>query len=311
MDLALLRVLSALLRTQSLSQTSRGLGLPIAVVDQHLVRLRQLTGDKLLESRGSTLQATAGAHDILLAAREAVRAMEQIASGPRPFDPTQSRRHFRLGVPDSIDPGYLPLLLARLRREAPFARLDVLTVTQDHDFVGGLESGDLDGVMGSWSTTPAHLRKAHLYDDPVVCLAGPPALERIGGPLTRTQYLAASHVALAPSVGWQISAIDQQFRQSRMRRRIALTVSRGSLVPGLLAREPLLFTTGSRFAHFWATAFDLTILPCPIPMHALRYQQLWHERSQFSPATRWLRTQCRYAARRWKALDCLIANCTQ
>lgn len=288
----LLRVLDTLLTTRSLPRTARQLGLTRDKLAGHLASLRQLTGDRLVEAAGGRLRVTPHGLAVSACAREAIAAMMQIAAGPLPFEPARSQRIFRVGIADSLDPDCLPRLLGQLRSEAPRVRLDVLTVTEEHDFIGGLEAGLLDGVIGNWPAPPPHLRKAHLYDDPVVCLAGPSMLAGIDGPLTCSAYLDAAHIAVAPYGAWQGSAIEQQLRQRKLNRHVALTVPRCSLVPAVLLREPLLFTTGARFARFWAMALGLTVLPCPIPLDPLRYHQLWHERGQASAATRWLLAQC-------------------
>lgn len=298
MDLKLLRLLDALFSTGSVSDAARTLGLAPATLVRHLARLRALTGARLVVKAGGEFRLAASSHEILPFVREAIAAMEKIASGPPPFDPTLSRRTFRLAVPDSLDPDYLPTLLSRLRHEAPHTQLDVLMLTEDHDFIGGLESGEVDAVIGNWPSTPTHLRKAHLYDDPVVCLTSPSTLRQLGGQLTSAAYLDASHIAISPYGGWQVGPLEHQFRLLKLDRRVAVTVPRCSLVPGILARDPLLFTTGARFARFWAAAFDLTVLPCPVPLGCLRYHQLWHERGQSSAATRWLLSRCEETARR-------------
>ena len=64
-----------------------------------------------------------------------------------------------------------------------------------------------------------------------------------------------------------------------------------NLAPYVLMRSDLVLTTARRFAEHYAAALPLTIVRAPSELAPMRFYQLWHERSQTSPASRWLREQ--------------------
>ncbi|MCP3024556.1 LysR family transcriptional regulator [Cupriavidus basilensis] len=289
MDFAQLRVLQALLSNQSVSLAARELGLTQPAVSNRLRQLRLLTGDALLVRRGSGMQATARGHEVLRAARASLDAMAQITAGPAAFEPLQCRRRFRIALPDSLEPDFLPRLLGALRQRAPLVPVDLVPVSAGCDFIAALDAGTLDLVIGNWLAPPEHLRMAHLTEDEVVCLAGPAALREIDGSLTLARYLAMPHIAVYPYAARQPSMIDAHLARHNLTRQVAVTVPRCALAPDLVARLPLLFSTGRGFANAWASALSLTVLPCPVAFPPMRYYQLWHERTHASPAHSWLR----------------------
>jgi DNA-binding transcriptional LysR family regulator len=50
-----------------------------------------------------------------------------------------------------------------------------------------------------------------------------------------------------------------------------------------------MFTTTRSFARHYAEFLSLRVAPLPAAAPALRYYQLWHERTHRAPASKWLR----------------------
>lgn len=295
-DLHLLRILEALLVTRSVSLAAQKMGLTQPAVSHRLRELRRITGDPLLVRQGGGMQRTECALEILDAARTCLDGMVAIASGVPEFDAMQCDRTFRVAIPDSLEPEFLPRLIASLRHRAPQASLEVRPVTQTWDIQRAFESGDIDLVIGNWPNPPLQLRRRIMFDDEVVCLAGPPARSLLKGGLTRTQFLALPHIGIQSRACGLSDPINEALLRCGVERRIALTVPRCTLAPNLLRVQPMLFTTGKRFAQSYGMPLGLTAYPCPVPIGPLRYYQLWHGRGHASPALRWLRSLCEEAA---------------
>jgi len=92
--------------------------------------------------------------------------------------------------------------------------------------------------------------------------------------------------------------IDQHLAAQGLEREIAVRASHFSLIPLMVADSLLVLTTGRLFCTRFTATLPVRIVPCPVPMPALKYYQLWHDRTQQSAACKWLRDQVRRVALR-------------
>jgi DNA-binding transcriptional LysR family regulator len=289
-DLHLVLVLKTLLATRSVSKTAVALGMHQPGVSLALKRLRELTADPILVRSGSSMVPTSTALAFLEPADALLHTAQQI------FLPEQRQRFeastfdgaWRIAASDYLDPLFLPLLVARLKRMTPLAEVQITALGAGFDYSAALASGMVDLVIGNWLEPPADLHIGRLIADEVVCMvaADHPSLRR---GLSMDKYLAAEHVAPAPLRPGALGVVDQYLHQRNLKRRITVTSPNFSLIPQIVARSLLVLTTGRQFCSRFVGELDVRILACPIEFPALRYYQLWHDRVHRSPANRWLR----------------------
>lgn len=290
MDTHLLRILQILLTEQSVSRAAIKLGLSQPALSNSLRRLREITGDPILVRSKTGMVPTERGVELLSHANDALSAIERITQLPGAFEPTTSAREFHLGAPDYLDAMFLPNIAEIVRREAPHAKFIVHPINADYDYVGGLENGGLDVVIGNWLEPPLQMHMARLFDDEVVCMVGSqnPIANR---PLNLKQYLDLPHLAPFPYVSERQSFIDGYLASQGLHRNIQMTIPYFGQVAGMLLRTDLIFTTGRQFAQHYARYLPITILPSPFPFPPMRFYLLWHRRCHGSPEVAWLR-QC-------------------
>ncbi len=290
MDSHLLRMLQTLLTEQSVSRAAVRLGLSQPALSNALRKLRDLAGDPILVRSKNGMVPTERGLELLAHANDALAAIECITSPPRVFDPSTTRRVFHLGAPDYLDAMFLPNIAAILRHEAPGARFSIHTIHAEHDYIGALEDGSLDVVIGNWLQPPPQMHLSRLFDDEVVCMVGSqnPVAHRH---LTLQQYLELPHLAPYPYVSERHSFIDGCLAAQGLQRNIQMTIPYFGQVAGMLLRTDLIFTTGRQFARHYAGYLPITLLPSPFRFPPMRFYLLWHRRTHGSAEAIWLR-QC-------------------
>src|SRR5260370_723797 len=99
-DLNLLAVFEVLMRERSVTRAAERLGRTQSAVSHSLSRLRDQLGDPLLIKGGRRMEPTAVALEFIEQVRPLLRGIERVLSPRHRFEPTRSRRVFRLAAPD-------------------------------------------------------------------------------------------------------------------------------------------------------------------------------------------------------------------
>ncbi|HUG76196.1 MAG TPA: LysR family transcriptional regulator [Burkholderiales bacterium] len=305
LDRSTLLTLYYLLTEESVTRTALRLGHSQSAVSQVLRRLRRVTGDPLLVRHGRGMEITDHARGLLRHVQRALGDMERIAGPRSAFEPEQSSRAFRIATADYLDVFFHADLIARLRREAPQAQVEMFSLSQDFDYVRKLADGAVDVVIANWPEPPAHLHLGRLFESDIVCLMSrshPGARSVLGW----DDYLRLSHVAPTPKVLGEVNPVDYQLMKLGIRRKIRVWVPFFSLIPAIVARTDLVLTTSRQFVSSFEQALPLVIRPMPSKLPPVQFHLLWHERTHRSAECAWLREQIKSAAdairlRRWAA----------
>jgi DNA-binding transcriptional LysR family regulator len=169
-DLHLIRVLYTVLTERSVSRAALRLGMHQPAVSAALKRLRDLAGDPLLVRSGAGMVPTDAGLRMVEPASSILRGAEVLFSDARGFDPQTATQTFRLAASDYLDPTFLPLLVSRLKSQAPATRIEIHPLSADSHYHGHLAQGEVDVVIGNWLRPPEDLHRGELFDDDVVCL---------------------------------------------------------------------------------------------------------------------------------------------
>ena len=301
-DLHLIRVLHTVIHERSVSRAAVRLASSQPAVSAQLRRLRRLTGDPLLVRAGQQMHPTETALHLLGPAERLLQEAEQLFGRHRAqqrraaFDPARAEGLFRVAASDYLDPLFLPRVVARLKREAPGMRLELLPLTQDYDYRRHLAAGDVDLVVGNWLEPPEELHLARLVSDEIVCLVAERHPHAGGRGWTRERYLEQEHIAPMPLSPGAVGVIDEHLRQQGARRDIVVRASHFSLIPLMVADSLLVLTTGRLFCSRYVGTLPVKIVRCPVGFPPLTYYQLWHDLTHAAPSQRWLREQVRDVA---------------
>jgi len=288
LDTNLLRVLHTLLTERSVTRTAMKLGQSQPAISNMLKRLREITGDAILVRGKNGMTATERGEELLLLARQGLNVLESIASPAPAFMPASTQRIFHLGAPDYLSALLIPLIIEKLREQAPNAGLTVHALNAGFDYAAGLESGELDCVIGNWPDLPPHLHLAQLFEDEVVCMVNRkhPVVSK---GLSIKYYLEMAHLAPTPYMMGHRSIIDTALAEQGLKRKIQMTIPYFGMVPYVLSRTDLIFTTSRSFAVQCAKDWPIDVLPMPVTVPKMKFFMLWHERAHAAAEVQWLR----------------------
>ena len=124
-DLNLLVVFDDLMHTRSVTETARRLHKTQPAISHALQRLRQQLDDPLLVKQGRDMVPSPHAQVLIESVRPLLAGIGLALAPPPPFVPATTTRRFRIAAPD-FALSLLPMLIARLREEAPLVTLDWL-----------------------------------------------------------------------------------------------------------------------------------------------------------------------------------------
>ena len=146
-DLNLLRLFDAVYRHRSVSRAAEQLELTQPAASQGLTRLRTLLHDPLFMRAPGGVQPTPRADRLAEPVRHALSTLELALDETGEFEPTRSRRTFRMHMSDIGESRFLPPLMAALREQAPGVRLEARPWPGE-DLAPALDAGRVDFAFG-------------------------------------------------------------------------------------------------------------------------------------------------------------------
>ena len=287
-DLHLIRVLHTVLTERSVSRAAIRLGMHQPAVSAALKRLRELAGDPLLVRSGAGMVPTDAGLRMIEPGASILRSAEVLFSDARGFDPQSATSTFRIAASDYLDPLFLPMVMAQVKRQAPLCQVEIHPLSPDSNYPADLSLGHVDLVIGNWLQPPEDLHMARLFEDDIVSLISltHPAARR---GWTVESWLSAEHIAPTPMQLGARGIIDQMLDSLTLQRNITARCAHFSLIPDMVASTLLVLTTGRQYCERFIDRLPLKIVDCPVPLPRLVYYQLWHERTHSSSSARWLR----------------------
>jgi DNA-binding transcriptional LysR family regulator len=220
-----------------------------------------------------------------------MRRLETMVQGEE-FSPARSQERFRVAMTDHGSTILLPVLLQRIRKAAPDARLEVSAWrTQAYEDVA---AGRIDVALSAEAVPPT-LEYELIFNLDFVCLVGSAQPVRTRR-FTLKQYLQLPH-ALVETLDGQQTMVDRPLAQLGVKRRVALRLP--FFLPAIfaIANTDLILTVPRRLAKITGSLAGLRIAEPPRAIKAFPYFMAWHLRLTNEPAQAWLREQIRVAAR--------------
>jgi DNA-binding transcriptional LysR family regulator len=294
-DLNLLVVLDALFEEQSVTRAAKRVGLSQPALSNALARLRVRLGDPLFVRTSTGMVPTPRAAELVPEVRAALRRIEQALADSAPFQPATTKRVFRVLTTDYVEMALFPKVLARMRKEAPDADLEIRPGTS-----GGmpprepLERGEIDVAIGVFLDDHGHERVpergivgAPLFRETFVGLVrtGHPLLR---GALTPERYASYPHVLIAPR-GGRSGYVDRALAAHGLERRVQVLTPSYMTAPWLLIGTDLVLTLARRTAEALVDVLPLASFEPPIAIEGFVVAARWHERQAKDAGHRWFR----------------------
>jgi DNA-binding transcriptional LysR family regulator len=286
-DLNLLVVFDALLRTRSVSAAARTLGMSQPAASAALNRLRRMFGDPLFVRTARGIHPTPYA-EVMAAPLEAVldRIRSDLLQQPT-FDPTTAARSVAFAMHDIGELVFLPRLIDRLAQIAPAVNVRSVNLPLEQ-LEPALRSGEVDLVLGYFpELTSAALFQQRLFAHSFVCIvrAGHPA---IGTEMTRRQFQDGWH-AIVHAAGQLNDLLEAELKAQGLVRQVRVRIEHYLAVPTILSQSDLIFTVPYAIGASLAKLADIKLVRPPFKAKPRVVRQHWHSRFHNDAANRWLR----------------------
>jgi DNA-binding transcriptional LysR family regulator len=205
------------------------------------------------------------------------------------FDPTTSRRIFKIGMGDVAEVVHLPMLLRDVRASAPHIRLHTTQIagSQLRDALG---DGEVCMATGDYELG-AGCRSVKLYEGEYACVVRPDH-PLIGTRLTLRQFKAAEHILVSPKGAFPHAQNIERILTSRgISAHIVVQVSHFQAVMAMVCNTDLIATIPERLAQTMKQFANINVLPPPISLPRIQVSLYWHERFHREPGNSWLRNK--------------------
>ena len=295
-DLNLLRVLDALLETQSTTAAADRVGLSQPAVSAALKRLRHSLDDPLFVREGQRLVPTNFAQTLALPLRQTLDQLQSLLSGAESFDPARANRTFRIAGTDFVGEMLMPAIAKKTLKEAPGIRL--ILVDQTYASTAELLSEgsvDVATVPVTPAPQPPWAESVPLSDQPSVMIArrGHPRLKRAnvnpGDVVPMNLFCDLAHALMSPN-GQLEGILDKMLREKGHSRRVVTSAPYFSSVCRITSESDLVAVVPATMARKLADQMRLDIYECPIPP-TVRLKLIWHSKHSHDAGHRWLREQ--------------------
>ncbi|MBL0252235.1 MAG: LysR family transcriptional regulator [Polaromonas sp.] len=284
-DTRLLQVFNEIYAKKSVSNAALALGLPQPAVSIALAKLREHFANPLFVRTTDGMVPTPLGAELIEPVRAALNAVSAVVDFSTHFDPSTSKRVFKIAMTDISQLILLPKLWESLRLTAPGVGIDVFPLSSDTPQL--LESGAVDLALGYVPELEAGFYQQRLFSQHFVCMVSQ-SHPRIQGKLKLKQYLQEDHAAIVSS-GAAPKIIDETLHAMGKERRIALRIPHFLGASFVVELTDLLITIPQRLAEVLQGRGAYVIYPVPFAIPTYEVKQHWHERYHHDAASRWLR----------------------
>jgi DNA-binding transcriptional LysR family regulator len=286
LDLNLLVVFDALLRTRSVTRAAAELRMSQPATSFALNKLRTMLGDPLFVRTARGIHPTPHAEHLaapLATILERIRA--DLLQQPT-FAPELADRAITFNMPDIAELVFLPSILQRLAHDAPNITIRTVNLPVS-DIEPALRAGTIDLALGFFpQLQSAALYQQRLFTHSFVCVVRRDH-PTIGDKLTRKQFLESDHAVV--TTGYADDSLDAELRANGMVRRVVLRVEHFLALPTILSESNLLFTVPYAIGAGLLKLGDIKLVQPPFKAKPRAVKQHWHSRFHHDPANRWLR----------------------
>lgn len=287
-DLNLLVVFDALLRTHSVTAAARALDMSQPATSFALNRLRKTFGDPLFVRTARGIAPTPYAES-LAAPLEAIldRIRSDLLRQPT-FDPATVERSVTFNMQDIGELVFLPRLVERLLKLAPGMQVRTVNLPVEQ-IEPALRSGDVDLALGFFpDLASGALYQQRLFRHSFVCIVRSDH-PTIGDEISRKQFLEGAHAIVHPA-GHMNDNLEDELRSQDLTRRVCLRIEHFLAVPTILSQSDLIFTVPYAIGASLAKLADIKLVRPPFKAKPRDVKQHWHSRFHQDSANRWLRS---------------------
>jgi LysR family transcriptional activator of mexEF-oprN operon len=231
------------------------------------------------------MEPSARAVEIFALLSPALDSISTAVSRAAEFDPATSTSVFRIGLSDDVEFALLPMLLKRLRAEAP----GIVLVVRRVNYIlmpGLLASGEISIGVSYTTDLPANAKRKVLRRSQPKLLRA----DTVPGPLSLDDYCARPH-ALVSFAGDLSGFIDEELEKLGRKRHVVLAVPQFNGLSTLLAGTDIVATVPDYTADALTAAGGVRAEDPPLPTRTFELHMAWRGSQDNDPGERWLRSR--------------------
>jgi DNA-binding transcriptional LysR family regulator len=288
LDLNLLSVLVAVGDTGAVSRAAIRLGVSQPTVSGALARLREYFDDPLFVRATGGMSPTPRGAQVVEAAREVLRRVDQTLRPDVRFDPARRHAPFTLALSDVGEMVFLPRLVQALAQASPDTPLRSVSL-RPAALDEAMDRGEVDLAVGHFpDLKPPHYFQQLLFTHHFVCLlrADHPVQ---GSRLAMSEFLSLQHVVVR-SEGRTQEILDAHLEAQGVARRISLLTPHFLSLPRLIARSDFVVTVPHAVGiAYGRPEYGLKVMQLPFRSPRIELHQHWHRKVQKDARSVWLR----------------------
>ncbi|MGH3349566.1 MAG: LysR substrate-binding domain-containing protein [Nocardioides sp.] len=284
-DLNLVRTFVLLYETGSVTSTAEALHLSQPTVSYSLGKLRRRFDDELFRRSPAGMVPTVSAERLYPPLRKALADIDGAVSRRAAFDPATTPARFTIALSDIGETTLLPQLVTAARQEAPGVTFAVraLDVTDAEDL---LIRGELDAFVATPVISSPKLTRIPLFKSAYRAMAAAdhPRLRR--SRVSLEELGREQHALVLGPTGHRGPPVA--LATHGLLDRVALEVTRFSILPHLLEESDLIAIAPADAAEIFARSHRIRVLELPFeiePVEVAAYARHEHSRS---PEQQWL-----------------------
>jgi DNA-binding transcriptional LysR family regulator len=292
-DLNLLVAFDAMMEERHVTRAANRIGLSQPAMSAALARLRRLTGDELFVRSANGFAPTPRAIDLSKPLRHALNTVTHALNMDSSFEPSTSKHVFTVAVSDHPAHRLLPALAALIAKQAPKIDIRARSFRNRSDAVALLDEGGVDAAIGVSQGNESRILHELLFEERFIGVAR--AHQDNAVIFSSVEVFAkATHILVSPE-GDDSGVVDDALAKLGLSRRIGLTVAEMYAAPSLVQSTNYIAVLMEGVLMGSSNEF-LSTFPLPITLDPVRFNMLWHRRTDKHPAHQWLREQIRSAS---------------
>lgn len=280
-DLNLLVVFDALLRTRSVTRAAQVLGMSQPAASFALSKLRKMLGDPLFVRTTTGIFPTPYAERLATPLDAVLDSIRSELLRQQSFDPATAQRSITLAMHDIGELAFLPAITERVAMLAPAVEIHTLNLPSP-ELEPALRSGEIDLVVGYFpELKSAALFQQRLFAHSFVCLVRHNHPD-IGAEMTDEQFANGRH-AVVHADGSLDDDLEAELREKGLARRVVLRVQHYLALPAVLGRSDLIVTVPHAIGESLARMGNLKMVRPPFGARPRVVRQHWHSRYKVDP----------------------------
>ena len=289
LDLKLLTGLLYLLQERSVSRAAQRLFISQSAMSRILMRLRELFDDPLFVRTSAGMEPTVKALELMGPLEQVLEQLEQLFS-KSDFNPSTSRRNFRIQTTHYQAQAYIPAIAEVFYRLASQASLETITVTENSLLHQASNTSDL-GLCSEYIQVPESFHKQPLGKETFRCVMSKHHPLAACEQMTLDDYLSYSHVLV--NMGGGARLVSSEVLGGRAKeRKFAFRTPYFMSALETVGRTQLLLSTSGLLPDRFCQQFQLVSRALPIEFPSIDYYVCWMKFMNHDPGLLWLKSLC-------------------